>query len=375
MPKDKSSHKYSSHKARDYSYKVYSNHGKGPAAPPCNSLDEDNTTLRRDWDDTICPICMERPHNAVLLICSSYEKGCRPYMCDTSYRHSNCLDQYCKSHSTVQKAPVNGQDNGSVEATYHFNTSGTDDVDNNASVTMVLQPSSRVHMAGTSEEGQSQASGSEFLNNKTPKDLDRQRTTLLPGATGQLGTLSLQGCNLLGLVCPLCRGHVRGWIVIKAARTSLNKTIRSCAQEACSFAGCYADLRAHARREHPTACPAQVDPARQHDWRLLERRHDLEDVLSSIRSALPGSTILGDHVVDDQSDELLHDFPSDEGHLLTVFLLFQAFGSGNTPGRGFPHFRFVRSQHRTGNSRWSSGDVLQPASNNGENNYSGTNNP
>ncbi|KAL5078753.1 hypothetical protein RYX36_007174, partial [Vicia faba] len=36
-------------------------------------------------------------HNAVLLICSSHEKGCRPYMCNTSYRHSNYLDQFCKS--------------------------------------------------------------------------------------------------------------------------------------------------------------------------------------------------------------------------------------------------------------------------------------
>lgn len=45
-----------------------------------------------------CPICMEHPHKAVLLICSSHEKGCRPFICDTSYRHSNCFDQFCKLH-------------------------------------------------------------------------------------------------------------------------------------------------------------------------------------------------------------------------------------------------------------------------------------
>ncbi|PKU74591.1 hypothetical protein MA16_Dca003794 [Dendrobium catenatum] len=48
------------------------------------------------WDEIRCPVCMEHPHNAVLLLCASHDKGCRPFMCDTSYRHSNCLDQYRK---------------------------------------------------------------------------------------------------------------------------------------------------------------------------------------------------------------------------------------------------------------------------------------
>ncbi|KAK9292193.1 hypothetical protein L1049_020155 [Liquidambar formosana] len=47
-----------------------------------------------DWKDATCPICMEYPHDAVLLLCSSHDKGCRPYMCATSYHFSNCLDQY-----------------------------------------------------------------------------------------------------------------------------------------------------------------------------------------------------------------------------------------------------------------------------------------
>lgn len=50
----------------------------------------------KEWDEVRCPVCMEHPHNAVLLICSSHDKGCRPFMCDTSYRHSYCLDQFCK---------------------------------------------------------------------------------------------------------------------------------------------------------------------------------------------------------------------------------------------------------------------------------------
>ncbi|KAL8522324.1 hypothetical protein ACS0TY_012462 [Phlomoides rotata] len=51
----------------------------------------------REWEEARCPICMEHPHNAVLLVCSSREKGCLPFICDTSYRHSNCFDQLRKS--------------------------------------------------------------------------------------------------------------------------------------------------------------------------------------------------------------------------------------------------------------------------------------
>ncbi|KMZ71098.1 hypothetical protein ZOSMA_189G00600 [Zostera marina] len=46
------------------------------------------------WDDVICPICLEFPHNCVLLKCSSHSKGCRPFLCDTDQTHSNCLDRY-----------------------------------------------------------------------------------------------------------------------------------------------------------------------------------------------------------------------------------------------------------------------------------------
>ncbi|CAM0881685.1 unnamed protein product [Alopecurus aequalis] len=46
---------------------------------------------------------MDHPHNAVMLVCSSHEKGCRPFLCDTSYRHSNCLDQYRKASKESSK--------------------------------------------------------------------------------------------------------------------------------------------------------------------------------------------------------------------------------------------------------------------------------
>ncbi|KAJ1700117.1 hypothetical protein LUZ63_008629 [Rhynchospora breviuscula] len=57
---------------------------------------------KRDWEDAVCSVCMERPHNAVLLLCSSHEKGCRPYMCGTGPRLSNCLTQFKKAYSKGQ---------------------------------------------------------------------------------------------------------------------------------------------------------------------------------------------------------------------------------------------------------------------------------
>ncbi|VAI49907.1 unnamed protein product [Triticum turgidum subsp. durum] len=57
------------------------------------------TVQKMDWEDANCSVCMEYPHNAVLLLCSSHDKGCRPYMCGTSYRHSNCLDQFKKAYT------------------------------------------------------------------------------------------------------------------------------------------------------------------------------------------------------------------------------------------------------------------------------------
>ncbi|XP_076886919.1 uncharacterized protein LOC143536920 [Bidens hawaiensis] len=65
---------------------------KSPSQPIINET---------ECEEARCPICMEHPHNAVLLLCSSHQKGCRPYMCDTSSRHSNCLDQFRKSTKLV----------------------------------------------------------------------------------------------------------------------------------------------------------------------------------------------------------------------------------------------------------------------------------
>ncbi|KAM7264945.1 hypothetical protein ACFE04_002628 [Oxalis oulophora] len=59
------------------------------------SLDiNDDVLLNMNWDHVVCPICLDYPHNVVLLHCSSYEKGCRPFVCDTDHLHSNCLDRF-----------------------------------------------------------------------------------------------------------------------------------------------------------------------------------------------------------------------------------------------------------------------------------------
>lgn len=60
-----------------------------------------NCFSKKDWEDATCSVCMECPHNAVLLLCSSHEKGCHPYMCGTSFRYSNCLDQYKNAYTKV----------------------------------------------------------------------------------------------------------------------------------------------------------------------------------------------------------------------------------------------------------------------------------
>lgn len=58
----------------------------------------DEIQLNTNWEDITCPICLEFPHNGVLLQCSSFKKGCRPYVCDTDHLHSNCLDRFRSAH-------------------------------------------------------------------------------------------------------------------------------------------------------------------------------------------------------------------------------------------------------------------------------------
>lgn len=67
----------------------------------CN-LKRTSLSESKDWEQSTCSVCMEFPHNAVLLLCSSHENGCRPFMCGTSHRHSNCLEQFKNAYTKVR---------------------------------------------------------------------------------------------------------------------------------------------------------------------------------------------------------------------------------------------------------------------------------
>ncbi|TVU29603.1 hypothetical protein EJB05_21177, partial [Eragrostis curvula] len=62
------------------------------------------TTEKKEWKGATCPVCLEHPHDAVLLLCTSHHKGCRPYMCGTDYHHSNCLEHFKEAYAKEKLA-------------------------------------------------------------------------------------------------------------------------------------------------------------------------------------------------------------------------------------------------------------------------------
>lgn len=203
---------------------------------------------KKDWEGVTCPVCLEFPHNAVLLLCSSYHKGCRPYMCATSRRFSNCLEQYKKAYTKVSSIESGQQSNESLD---------------NSSVT--LDP---MHAREKSE---------------VPE-----------------------------LLCPLCRGQVKGWTVVEPARKYLNSKKRSCMQDKCSFVGTYKELRKHVKAKHPLARPRAVDPVLEEKWKKLERERERNDVISTIMSSTPGAMLLGDYVIEPGFHDIYSDYDSDD---------------------------------------------------------------
>ncbi|KAJ0971621.1 hypothetical protein J5N97_019580 [Dioscorea zingiberensis] len=95
-------------------------HHMGVSEKDCSLKKIPLTLEKEDWQDATCSVCMESPHNAVLLLCSSHDKGCHPYMCGTSYRHSNCLDQFKKAYAKVMPSSETNVGNQS----HSFMTSG-----------------------------------------------------------------------------------------------------------------------------------------------------------------------------------------------------------------------------------------------------------
>ncbi|KAL8170203.1 hypothetical protein V2J09_022007 [Rumex salicifolius] len=270
------------------------------------SADSDNLALHKEWDEASCPICMEHPHNAVLLLCSSHEKGCRPYICDTSYRHSNCLDRYRKLKMDSDPEQLNS---GSTSA--------------------------------------SQA-GDGLAETQQPRGGESSRYD--DGATKEE----------MDLKCPLCRGHVHGWKVVEETREHLNLKVRNCSRESCSFVGDYSELRRHARSLHPSARPAEIDPSRQRAWRRFEHQREYDDIVSAIQSAIPGAVMFGDYVIENGNNDRIPATergraPGDRNEpLWTTFVLFQMFGS--TEARNRP--RRTWSRHRSSGRRYIWGENL-----------------
>lgn len=252
---------------------------------------------KKDWEDVTCSVCMECPHNAVLLLCSSHDKGCRPYMCGTSFRYSNCLDQYKNAYTKVISSNLGQPVNGSVD------------------------------------------------NPNLVAD----------------SSWPVEKCEVTELACPLCRGQVKGWTVFEPAREYLNVKKRSCMQDNCSFVGNFKELRKHVRAEHPCARPREVDPILEQKWRRLERERERDDVISTIRSTMPGAMVFGDYVIEGNQHNNGFDTEEEDGgfdvnaaernggfevgfdsNLVNVFLLLHAFGP---PGNDLS--RRLRQPERT----------------------------
>ncbi|XP_027330138.1 uncharacterized protein LOC113846269 [Abrus precatorius] len=275
MPKERRDRSLSQDSSRASPYPSSSSRS-GRSAPKTLLESEENV---KEWEDARCPVCMEHPHNAVLLICSSHEKGCRPYMCNTSHRHSNCLDQFRKSFAETETPSI------------------------------IPQVESQI-----SNTNPSQVRGAEADTVDVQEERSEGSVTMQP--------LSCENDTKSNLVCPLCRGQIKEWKVVEAARHFMNEKSRSCSCETCNFSGTYTDLRKHARIEHPLERPSAVDPERQRNWRRLERQRDLGDLLSTLQ------TSFGENRVDDGIP------PIDDGGLLAVFFLIlqPASVSRGTPG-------------------------------------------
>lgn len=235
------------------------------------------TSEKKDWEGATCSICLEHPHNAVLLLCFSYKKGCRPYMCATSRRFSNCLEQYKKAYTKI-----------------------------------------------TPTEGAQQESNS----------TDHSRPALHVEPANERAEVP-------ELLCPLCRGQVKGWTVVEPARKHLNAKKRTCMQDKCSFAGTYKQLRKHVKAKHPLAQPRAVDPLLKEKWKKFECERERNDVISTIMSSTPGALVLGDYVIEPGYRGIHNDYDSDsDSSLDDGFLSLGSFDRGQSSG-----FRFRNGYH------------------------------
>lgn len=266
MPKEKKDRSVSSDRSMASPLLNSSSRSKHPSSET-GLESEDNV---KEWEDARCPVCMEHPHNAILLLCSSHDKGCRPFMCDTSYRHSNCFDLFKKSFTKDPKIPEQGTVSDALLSVIPIrNTSGR-----------------------RNEEGSS-----------------------------SMNPILLEAEAMPILICPLCRGEINGCITVDSARRFMDAKARSCANEACEFSGTYSDLQKHARTVHPLVRPTVPDPERQRNWTRMENERNFGDLLSSLHPPIvPENNV--------QTTDY-----SDDGDYLTAMLLVRVLQSGSSGDR------------------------------------------
>uniref|UniRef100_A0A0D9W1Y6 Uncharacterized protein n=1 Tax=Leersia perrieri TaxID=77586 RepID=A0A0D9W1Y6_9ORYZ len=293
--------------------------------------DANITSLHKEWDDALCPICMDHPHNAVLLLCSSHDKGCRSYICDTSYRHSNCLDRFKKmkvDHNDGSSQPSSSLPSRDIS---RQNVSQRSRFDLTGEIPRLLTGISESREIFNHQDAIQRSAAIPGQQGEHNYNQDPALTLEAREGEGSSLVESSEATRLNQLACPLCRGDVKGWKIIKEAREYLDEKSRACSWETCAFSGNYRELRRHARRVHPTTRPADVDPSRRRAWHRLEHQREYGDILSAIRSAMPGAVVFGDYVVegDDMfSPDREGSMPNEpSGSLLTTFFLFHMISS------------------------------------------------
>ncbi|XP_023548646.1 uncharacterized protein LOC111807240 isoform X1 [Cucurbita pepo subsp. pepo] len=320
--------------------------------------DSDILALHKELDEVSCPICMDHPHNAVLLLCSSHHKGCKPYICDTSHRHSNCFDQFKKLREETRKSPRLSSPSPINPYSFSSPTNNLglsidlNEVDDNQNINernTVASAGLPVVVLGDNGTENSNRT----LDSNEAGDLDTVGSGSNTERDEQEGLGAGNSSEYSDLKCPMCRGAVLGWEVIEEAREYLNLKKRSCSRETCSFSGNYQELRRHARRVHPTTRPSVIDPSRERAWRRLERQREVGDVVSAIRSAMPGALVVGDYVIENGDGGMVaaeRDSGTGDvnGPLLTSFFLFHMFGSVDGAREPRPRSRSWVRHRRSG---------------------------
>ncbi|KAL9672005.1 hypothetical protein QQ045_009579 [Rhodiola kirilowii] len=284
-----------------------------------------STNQTVEWDAIVCPICMEHPHNAVILRCSSYKKGCRSYICDTSYMHSNCLDRFVEQSG----GPKSWH---SLPSSTTWNNSG-DFPGADLDVMDGIEPYSatgNLNLSGndivTSRGGMSDNNFTHDTHLPGEQSLELEHTEASWASWGRIASqIHNSGfpCQPdMSITCPMCRGLVTGWEIAVEGRKHLNLLKRSCSHDGCLFSGNYRELRQHARNDHFGTNPVNADPTRVQSWHRLEQQRERDDIISALHSATPNAVVLGDYVIergDRQPDEEVD--PSYQQYLDTFYIL------------------------------------------------------